>query len=105
MSDIHTDDKAAQPRLVRYPHPSGDATRDDYPVVQFPSPNEMSEEDFERAINAAWPQLLTEHVSKMYPPEKPHGYVDELVRHLLSGDIEQAQQRAKAWHDARHSSK
>ena len=34
-----------------------------YPVVQFPSPAEMSEEDFHAAAAQAWPQLLAEHVS------------------------------------------
>jgi hypothetical protein len=101
MSDTQID-KADQPRLVAYPHPSGDTTRDDHPLVQFPSPNEMDEEAFNKHAAEAWPQLLQEFVTKTYPPHKEHGYVDELVRHLLSGDMKQAQQRAQAWHDARH---
>jgi hypothetical protein len=99
MSDIQID-KADQPRLVAYPSPDG--SEENTPLVQFPSPNDMDEEAFNKHATEAWPQLLQEFVGNNYPPEHEHGYVDELVRHLLSGDMKQAQQRAQAWHDARN---
>src|ERR1700722_15588712 len=101
MSDTHTDASADQPRIVLYPHPSGDPTREDAPVVQFPSPSEMSEEDFARATNEAWPQLLQEFVGNNYGPHEEHGYIDTMVKHILEGKSDQAKQRAQAWQAVR----
>jgi hypothetical protein len=100
MSDTQIDDKAAQPRLVIFPHPSGDTTRDDYPVVQFPSPAEMSEEDFHAAAAQAWPQLLAEHVRNTFPQRKEeHKFIDTMAEHILAGKMDQAKQYARAWKD------
>jgi len=96
-TETQTDD-TAQHRFVQYPSRDGS---EQGPLVRFPGPSELSEEDFGRATNAAWPQLLQEFVGNNYPPEHDHGYVDELVRQVIEGDMKSAQQRAQAWRDAR----
>jgi hypothetical protein len=101
--DTQIDNKAAQPRLVIFPHPSGDTTRDDYPVVQFPSPAEMSEKDFHEAAAQAWPELLAEHVRNTFPHRKEeHTFIDTMAEHILAGKMGQAKQYARAWKDARN---
>jgi len=107
MSDnTHTDDSAVQPdyRLVVYPHPATGKPAEDAPVVQFPSPAEMSEEDFHKAAAQAWPQLLADFVGKNYPPEGDHGYIDTLVKHILDRKMDQAEQYARGWQDGRKAS-
>jgi hypothetical protein len=100
MSD--TDNNAAQPdyRLVVYPHPATGEPAEDAPVVQFPSPAEMSEKDFHEAAAQAWPQLLAEHVRNTFPHRKEERtFIDTMAEHILAGKMDQAKQYARAWKD------
>jgi hypothetical protein len=98
---------AAQPdyRLVVYPHPATGKPAEDAPVVQFPSPAEMSEEDFHKAAAQAWPQLLAEHVRNTFPHRKEeHKFIDTMAEHILAGKMDQAKQYAQGWREGRKAS-
>jgi hypothetical protein len=53
----YTDRPAEQPRIVQYPHPSGDPTKPG-PVVAFPS--SMSDSEFAQAAKRSWDFLKNE---------------------------------------------
>jgi hypothetical protein len=90
-----------QPRLVQYPSRDGS---EQGPLVSFPGEKDLPESAFHEACAQAWPQLLQEFVGNNYGPHEDHGYIDQMVKHILDGTVDQAKQYAQGWQNGRKAS-
>ena len=91
--NTHTDGSAEEYRLVQYPSRDGSERG---PLVQFPGESEMPEQEFHTHAAEAWEQLMEEHVRHTHASGNL-GFVDQMAKHIINGDLDQAAQHARAW--------